>query len=591
MLATMDALTDRSRYTDKDGRACDKGSGAAGCEPTSLADLGFDDVGLDAGFEDCGTRKVGGKPAFHDVDGRPLVDRSKFPSGLKALVEYGHARNLTVSWYSNACACQSENSYTNETQPTIAQAIAGTVSATVEYGFDGLKLDSCSQFNNMTQWAEELNKTGHSCLLENCHQGGMVPGQVIPGQAKCSGTTAISDCPYHVFRTSDDIYNSWIHVVNNINSVTPYLTNGTRSGAGGDGGSATFLPPRSRPGGFAYPDMLETGNLGCKASTSACNHSASGDPPIEDRSQFGMWAIVSSPLILSVDLTQRSALDRVWPILSNKEAIRVNQHWSGSPGQLLKTDGATFPGRRRRDAAGADQRYYEFPGRLGQSRGWQNVPGMTGPAPWQVGPCVDEWTGGPCTRHYMTLGGGPRNMTSLSAAETWCDADASCQGFTYRTADAMAAASPATIAIYFRDETQIFFMDSEVAGLAGPVGKTEYTSRIKASRAPPLSPATSGVQIWVKDVSSSEGGDEPALALLLVNLGQKVLPASYRLDYGELPPNFRDAVGERPVQVRDVWGHVDGPVVDPTRAGGAVLGFGAVEPHDSVFYVLRPKEK
>ena len=38
------AVTDRSRMVDG--------------VPTSLADLGFKDVGLDAGFEDCNARKV-----------------------------------------------------------------------------------------------------------------------------------------------------------------------------------------------------------------------------------------------------------------------------------------------------------------------------------------------------------------------------------------------------------------------------------------------------------------------------------------------------------------------------------------------------
>ena len=47
--------------------------------------------------------------------------------------------------------------------------------------------------------------------------------------------------------------------------------------------------------------VLELGNLGCKTGSS-CNVSG---PPTEDRSQFGMWAIVSAPLVLSVDLTNR----------------------------------------------------------------------------------------------------------------------------------------------------------------------------------------------------------------------------------------------------------------------------------------------
>lgn len=152
MKATMDAMVDRSRGG------------------VSLADLGFTDVGLDAGFEDCGARKVGGRAAFHGPDGHVLVDKHKFPSGLGALVEYGHDKGLTVSWYGNACACDSENAYTDTTSPTIRQAIAGTVADTAAYKFDGLKLDSCSQFNNMTLWAEEINKTGRAVLLENCHQ-------------------------------------------------------------------------------------------------------------------------------------------------------------------------------------------------------------------------------------------------------------------------------------------------------------------------------------------------------------------------------------------------------------------------------------
>ena len=60
------------------------------------------------------------------------------------------------------------------------------------------------------------------------------------------------------------------------------------------------------------------------------------------------------------------------PILSNVEAIAVNQHWNGSPGQLLLTDTKQFPSPVSANG------YYEYPGTLGQARGWQNVPGMLG---------------------------------------------------------------------------------------------------------------------------------------------------------------------------------------------------------------------
>ena len=102
----------------------------------------------------------------------------------------------------------------------------------------------------MSEWARLLNATGQPVLLENCHQGGLVPGQDIPGQEVdgtgtfCQGTAGGSDCPYHVFRTSDDIYNHWENAVNNINSVTPYLTQADPK-----------IAPRSRPGMWAYPGI------------------------------------------------------------------------------------------------------------------------------------------------------------------------------------------------------------------------------------------------------------------------------------------------------------------------------------------------
>ena len=43
-------------------------------------------------------------------------------------------------------------------------------------------------------------------------------------------------------------------------------------------------------------------------------------------------------MILSFDVRPNSnALDTLWPIVANKEAIAVNQNWAGSVGALVKT--------------------------------------------------------------------------------------------------------------------------------------------------------------------------------------------------------------------------------------------------------------
>ena len=58
----------------------------------------------------------------------------------------------------------------------------------------------------------------------------------------------------------------------------------------------------SRPGAWAYPDMLEVGRL---ANVT------------EDRSHFGAWVIASAPLILSFDASRKEIVDRVWPVITN----------------------------------------------------------------------------------------------------------------------------------------------------------------------------------------------------------------------------------------------------------------------------------
>ena len=49
----------------------------------------------------------------------------------------------------------------------IATHMHGTVKAIVDYGFDSVKLDSGSEFNNLTWWAALLNATGREILIEN----------------------------------------------------------------------------------------------------------------------------------------------------------------------------------------------------------------------------------------------------------------------------------------------------------------------------------------------------------------------------------------------------------------------------------------
>ena len=75
-----------------------KGQGQGG---DSLLDLGYSSVGIDEGWEGCGSGVNGTQ---HDASGTPVIHTPSFPD-MKGLVELAHRTNLTIGWYQNGCAC------------------------------------------------------------------------------------------------------------------------------------------------------------------------------------------------------------------------------------------------------------------------------------------------------------------------------------------------------------------------------------------------------------------------------------------------------------------------------------------------------
>lgn len=174
------------------------------------------------------------------------------------------------------------------------------VAALTEFGFDAVKLDGCGTQRDLDQWSTLLNGTGRPVMIENCHWGGTVPNQTW--------------CPWNFFRTSGDVRASYGSVVGNLMTTVQWAEKGL-----------------SKPGCWAYPDMLEVG----------CQHGpgGAGDPGLstaETRMHFAAWAIVSSPLTLSHDVNNDTIMDAVWPIIANKEIIAVNQAWAGHSGSPFK---------------------------------------------------------------------------------------------------------------------------------------------------------------------------------------------------------------------------------------------------------------
>lgn len=74
-------------------------------------------------------------------------------------------------------------------------------------------------------------------------------------------------------------------------------------------------------------DMNEVGNF-------------KGDEPQrsdEEQSHWGLWSVVSAPLVLGCNLNDSAVVDRIWPTITNQDAERVNRAWAGRPGTLIRS--------------------------------------------------------------------------------------------------------------------------------------------------------------------------------------------------------------------------------------------------------------
>ena len=125
-----------------------------------------------------------------------------------AITHFFSCLGLTAGWYGNNCICRELR------LRKMAEAVyEGDVRATLNFGFDGIKFDFCGEFLDLDKYAGLFNRSGQRVAIENSHWGYTVPS------FDRSGT---KHCPYHFFRTSVDIKNTWRSVMHNLASTTKF---------------------------------------------------------------------------------------------------------------------------------------------------------------------------------------------------------------------------------------------------------------------------------------------------------------------------------------------------------------------------------
>ena len=77
------------------------------------------------------------------------------------MVKKAHSLGLQAGFYINNCICGENQWRGNATWEAVVYE--GTAKAILAWGFDGVKIDSCSEFTNMTRWAELFAASGKVC--------------------------------------------------------------------------------------------------------------------------------------------------------------------------------------------------------------------------------------------------------------------------------------------------------------------------------------------------------------------------------------------------------------------------------------------
>jgi len=238
-----------------------------------------------------------------DSNGNIVIDAKRFPTGMKALADYVHAKGLKFGIYSDAGTktCQGRPGSRGYEFQDARQYAA--------WGVDYLKFDWCSSSTQDARSSYELMRaaldaSGRPIVFSICEWGTAKPWLWAKGVG-------------NLWRTTGDISDKWED-----HKKWP-------DGSCCSNGMVDILDQQvglesyAGPGHWNDPDMLEVGNGGMTTA--------------EYRAHFSLWAILAAPLIAGNDL--RDMKPEIREILTHKEVIAVDQDPAGNEGRRVRKNG------------------------------------------------------------------------------------------------------------------------------------------------------------------------------------------------------------------------------------------------------------
>ena len=256
-----------------------------------LKDAGYMYINIDDGFQYGRTS-----------EGKVRIHPQRFPHGLKVVSDYIHSKGLKAGIYSDAGDCTCGSLSNGDTQNTNV-GFYGYEQVDADYyfkelEFDFIKVDYCggnhAGLNEQEQYTAIHNaivNTGKDVRYNLCRWA-------YPGTWCHDISTS--------WRTTGDIYDGW-------KSVKGILEENL------------YLSAYCYDGCYNDMDMLEVGR------------SMSEE---EDKTHFGMWCIMSSPLLIGCNMA--TLREKPLALLKNPELIALNQDPLGLQAYVVQHIGETY---------------------------------------------------------------------------------------------------------------------------------------------------------------------------------------------------------------------------------------------------------
>lgn len=258
-----------------------------------LKDAGYHYINIDDGFF-----------GWRDKTGRLHTHPERFPNGLKGIAGYIHSKGLKAGIYSDA-GSNTCGSIWDKDANGIGVGLYGHEKQDAnlffnEWGFDFIKIDYCGAGQQLDLDEEKRYTAIRHAIDEVCKRNVSINicRWAYPGTwVKALGRS---------WRISPDINPSW----GSIKSIIR---------------KNLYLSAYAGDGHYNDMDMLEIGR---------------GLKPEEEEVHFGMWCIMSSPLLIGCDLT--TIPEPSLKLLKNKELIALNQDPLGLQAYVVQQEKGSY---------------------------------------------------------------------------------------------------------------------------------------------------------------------------------------------------------------------------------------------------------